>query len=426
MKRALTGFLAFLLFFALLPVKQAEATMLSGYTSKVDYDNTDPERYKIEIDITNQVITVLEKDETGAYSRVAMQGLCTTGNEENPTGTGTYKLGHLKERFGYFVAFGQYAQYWTQVVRGIYIHSIMYDSKDITKLSKSAYNGLGKALSHGCVRVLPAHAKWIFYNCPPGTLCVITKSRAADAGLVSALKSAKPSYTDVRHVPDFKADPPILNATAVAAGVQVRTGFSASKDTTVVTLSGGETVKVLQIGPDWCKVQTGNGKLGYVQTQYLNMDIQRLTSTHGSYIATEKTYLYSYPSTSAAKLATYSKDMQVDVIGTLDKYWLTASVGGVQGYVRLRHLQAVAGGSAPVINEEVPQTNPLSSAAFVKEGIIANFRSGPGSSFPILAELPAGTPLTLLQVEGNWYKAVAYGMEGYVSAVCVAFEYMAY
>ena len=156
MKRFLTGLMAVLMLFAvLLPARAAQAKVLSGLTSKVDYENTDPDRYMIDIDLVNQIITVYEKSGTGLFDKIVLQGLCTTGNAENPTGSGTFKLGHLKERFGYFVAYGQYAQYWSQVVRGVYIHTVMYDSKSLTSMSKSAYNGLGKNLSHGCVRVLP-------------------------------------------------------------------------------------------------------------------------------------------------------------------------------------------------------------------------------------------------------------------------------
>ena len=136
---------------ALFPLA-ANAEVLSGWTSKVDYENTDPNRYSIEIDLKNQIITVYEGPIGGP---IVLQSLCTTGDAEHATNAGTYKLGDMKERFGYFVAFGQYAQYWTQVVRGIYIHSVMYNSKKLTSMSSGAYRKLGKNVSHGCVRVLP-------------------------------------------------------------------------------------------------------------------------------------------------------------------------------------------------------------------------------------------------------------------------------
>ncbi len=419
MKRVLTGLVAVvLLCAALLPAQTAEAKVLSGYTSKVDYDNTDPSRYQIDIDLINQVITVYEKSSTGLYDKIVLQGLCTTGNAENPTGSGTYKLGHLKERFGYFVAYGQYAQYWSQVVRGVYIHSVMYDSKSITDMSKSAYNGLGKALSHGCVRVLPDHAKWIFYNCPPGTTCVISKNRAKNEALIKALQAKKVSYGSYKQPADYKEDPAIVAATVMVSNVPVRTGFSSTKDTTVVTLSAGATVKVLQMGPDWCKVETSKGKLGYVQTRYLLMNPDATQPVHASYVAKDKTYLYQSPSTSAATLGTYEKGAAVEVIGTADKYWLTARLGDTFGYVRVKYLTAGTSGTGGTVT--APSV-PVNATAWVKPGIIANFRSGPGTSYGVIAELGEGTELTLLEVAGSWYKAVANGREGYLSAVCIMF-----
>jgi len=417
MKRVLTGMLAALLLFALLPAQTAQAAVLSGYTSKVDYDNTDPARYKIDVDIVNQIFTVYQKGSSGAFDSIVLQTLCTTGNEENPTGSGTYKLGHLKERFGYFVAYNEYAQYWSQVVRGVYIHSVLYRSNDVTTMSKSAYNGLGKNLSHGCIRVLPNVAKWVFYNCPPGTVCVISKTRAANPDLVKSIKAGIPSFANYKVELDFKTDPPIVSAAAVASAVPVRTGFSATKDTTVATLAAGEAVNILQLGPDWCKVKTGKGTLGYVQTKFLLMDPSTLIPVHPSYTAKEATYLYQTPSVNAARLSSFAKGANVEVIGTADKYWLTAKIGDAYGFVRVKYLTPAKDASAVTV--EAPSLENVQ--AQVKPGIIAMFRSGPSTAFPEIAELAAGTPVTLISAEGNWYKASVNGQEGYIAAACVIF-----
>ena len=420
MKRFLSGILAALFLLAvLLPAKDAKASVLPGYSSKVDYDNTDPNRYKIDIDLVNQIITVYERSSTGVYDNIVLQSLCTTGNSENPTGSGTFKLGHLKERFGYFVAFGQYAQYWTQVVRGVYIHSVMYDSKSITNMSKSAYNGLGKALSHGCVRVLPHVAQWIFYNCPPGTVCAIVKNREKNEKLRNTLKADIVSYSNYKQPVDFRTDPPIVAAVVVVDNVPVRTGFSSTKDSTVTTLSAGAKLKILQLGPDWCKVETSKGKLGYVQTKFLLMDPNTMIPVHPIYTATETTHLYRSPSTKAATLYEFEKGEAIEVIGTIDKYWLTAKVGDDYGYVRVKHLTKDATAVSAPVETAAPSLTDVQ--ARVKDGIIANFRSGPGSGFPVIAELKAGTPLKLISAEGNWYKAEANGQTGYLSTICVAF-----
>lgn len=411
MKQKLASCLAVLLIAAaLFPAHAALANVPAGYTSKVDYDNTDPSRYSIDIDINNQIITVYDTLTGG----IVLQGLCTTGNEENPTGSGTFKLGHLKERFGYFVAYGQYAQYWTQVVRGVYIHTVMYDKKSLTTMSKSAYNGLGKALSHGCVRVMPEHAKWIFYNCPPGTTCVISKSRALNPTLVSALKAAKPSYSSYVQPVDFKADPPIVPAYVRVDNVPVRTGFSSTKDSTVETLSASAVVQVLQLGPDWCKVETKKGKLGYVQTKYLQLNPDQTVSRHGAYYAKETTYLYKSASTNAQKLHTFEKGAPIEVIGSADIYWLTARVGGTYGFVRVKHTVTEKPG---VTTPDIPPFEP--HEAVIKRGIIANVRSGPGTDYPVVMELPAGTSVLLVEDLGNWYYIQAGGQGGYVSRTCI-------
>lgn len=82
-KRLLALVLCLATAIALIPAMPAEATVLPGMTSKVDYDNTDPNRYTIEIDLVNQIITVYEGAIGGP---IVLQSLCTTGNEENPTG----------------------------------------------------------------------------------------------------------------------------------------------------------------------------------------------------------------------------------------------------------------------------------------------------------------------------------------------------
>lgn len=59
LKRTVALMLCILSVFTLLPAFSSAQT-LSGWTSKVDYDNTDPNKYSIEIDLKNQIITVYE------------------------------------------------------------------------------------------------------------------------------------------------------------------------------------------------------------------------------------------------------------------------------------------------------------------------------------------------------------------------------
>ncbi|MDR0839970.1 MAG: L,D-transpeptidase family protein [Christensenellaceae bacterium] len=401
----------------------AGAAVLPGLTSKIDYENTDPNLYTIEIDLVNQVLTVYQTA-TGA---IVFQTLCTTGNEENPTGSGVFKLGAMKERFGYFVAYHQYAQYWTQVVRGIYIHSVMYDSKKLSSMSKSAYNNLGKNLSHGCVRILPHYAQWIFYNCPPGTTCNIVKNRPANPALKQQLKAQIPAYASYPQPADSHADPAEVPATVLYANVPVRTGFSASRDTTVATLGAGDHVMLLQLAQDWCKVRTGSGKLGYVKTAYLLCDPDNVQVTTG-YKASAKTYVYAAMDTGSKKLATLPSGGQANVYENPKQGWWYGEYNGVTGYMRTKYvkqstvyvfpqLTVLPGGAAGGGSDA--QTPAATYGARVAPGIIANFRSLPSSDGAVLAELPEGTPVTIVSLNGSWYYCEVSGVYGYLFRDCV-------
>jgi len=100
---------------------------------------------------------------------------------------GTFQMAGHKKRFGYFVKFDVYAQYWTQIRGGIYFHSIIYERRSDKYLSESSYRNLGSGVSHGCIRLLPPDAKWIYENCAPGTTVVITRSKPKDDVLPSLL-----------------------------------------------------------------------------------------------------------------------------------------------------------------------------------------------------------------------------------------------
>lgn len=401
----------------------AGAEVISGYTSKVDYDNTDPSRYYIEIDLTNQVITVYEKDIAGVYSTVAVQGLCTTGSDENPTGAGTYKLGDLKERFGYFVAFGQYAQYWTQVVRGIYIHSIMYnDADDLSTMSKSAYRTLGKAASHGCVRVLPEVAQFIFYNCPPGTTCRVTAKKEKDPALVKALKDAMPAYADYQHPEDAKADPAVIPGVVRYNSTPLRTGFSNSRDKTVATLKAGDRVDILQLGADWMKVRTMKGKLGYVKTQYVLCDPDAEVQYEESYAAIGKTYVYEDMDTDSIRLAEISKGTSVDVYENPAEGWYFGKADGVEGYLRTKYVKGTESMVYPTLSGAVIEhegETVLAQHAMVKRTLRARFRDAAGMDSNVIGVLEPGTYLSIISMDGSWYYASVNGMKGYISATCV-------
>lgn len=427
-RRLLAAALMLALVISLCPLQAAEATVLSGMASKVDYDNTDPNRYAIELDLVNQIITVYEG---GIGGTIVLQSLCSSGDKENPSGSGTYKLGTLKERFGYFVAYGQYAQYWTQVVRGVYIHSVMYDSLKLSSMSRAAYNNLGKAVSHGCIRVLPHVAQWIYYNCPPGTVCKLNTKAVPNPELVKTLKAAIPSYSKYAQPTDSKAAVVEIPAVVRVNNVPLRTGFSTSKDKTLATLNINDRVMLLQLADDWCKVRVvSNGKLGYIKTQYLLCNPDDPVTMREGFQATSKTYLYASASTDAKRLASISKNAEVNVTGDGGKQgWYLASYNGQTGYVRAKYVKTAnlivfpyietVAVSAPA-DGGAQGTQTATSGARILDGITANFRAAASAQSTVLAVLSAGTPVTLVSAaESGWYYCTVNGVGGYLHQSCL-------
>lgn len=83
-----------------------------------------------------------------------------------PTITGIFYIAGRKPYFGTDKCRVKYA---TRITGAYYYHSILYDSKGVRVID----GRLGQALSHGCIRLDTANAKWIYENIPDGTTVFI-------------------------------------------------------------------------------------------------------------------------------------------------------------------------------------------------------------------------------------------------------------
>lgn len=96
---------------------------------------------------------------------------CSPGDA---TPTGTFHLAG-KWRWNTLMG-GVKGQYCSQIYGNFLFHSVLYNSQNPRTLIASSFNNLGKRVSHGCVRLCVADAKWIFENCPTGTTVEIYNS----------------------------------------------------------------------------------------------------------------------------------------------------------------------------------------------------------------------------------------------------------
>lgn len=332
MKRRIFGFLTLVI--ALLTLLLCAVPALA----RDEMSNTDYEKYYIYMNVADQVLTVYEKDDEGEYTRIVRRMLCTSGAQLTPTPTGTFRLGG-KERFGKFANFeNEYARYWTQVIRGIYLHSIMFGSRDTEKLKSNPYSVLGSRASHGCIRLYVEDAKWLYYNACPGTRITIgTKNRisASEKKLLRSTLSFKEYKAFQQGIYD---KPEMENKTAwiTSDGAAMRTG-NGSNDRYIGRLKPGTPVEVLQEGDPWVKVLV-NEKEGYVKRIDLSYQQGKIETYENGRATKTTTIIYALPDTKSEELCRIPRDTSLNILETdPENGWYKIQYWSTIGYIRIRN-----------------------------------------------------------------------------------------
>lgn len=333
-KRALFLVLAVLLTLTVFPLT---------VSARDELKNTDPEKYYILLDTKNQVVTVYEKDEAGEYTKIVRRMICTSGRTEldpedpedkgTPTPKGIWKIG-ARERFGKFASFGnEYARYWTQIVGGVYFHSIMFRDRTVNSLKSGAYRGLGSSGSHGCVRLYVEDAKWLYYNACPGTTIKVSHNEKKDGSLRAALKS-KMSFERYNELQkNFYDEPELPNRTAwtVIDNADVRSG-NGSEDRVLFKVPKDTPLEVLQEGDPWCKVKYNN-KEGYVRLAYLTYEYGTINSKEDADLIKATCYIYEQPERGAEEIVKVPTYTSVKVLERRDG-WAKIEYFNEQGWLK--------------------------------------------------------------------------------------------
>ncbi|MBQ3131632.1 MAG: SH3 domain-containing protein [Clostridia bacterium] len=326
-----------------------------------EMQNTDPDKYYIEVDTGNQVVTVFQKDDDGEYTRIVRRFVCTTGKTRDtetepasPTPSGKWKMG-ARERFGKFANFeGEYSRYWTQIVGGIYFHSIMFGKRDVNELKKSPFRNLGKDASHGCIRLYVEDAKWLYDNaCFGTTVNVVSRSRKKD--LASSLKTDMDFDEYVEFQANIYDEEPLEDRTAWISvdRAELRTG-NGTNDKLIKKLKKDTEVKVLQEGDPWVKV-VADEREGYVRRCYITYEKGVMQSVEDGYFVAGTQYLYAEPNTKAEKLykvARHSTIVITEENVDEDGKWVKVNYWGTEGYMLRKNIKT---GWATIYEEEEGQ-----------------------------------------------------------------------
>lgn len=129
--------------------------------------------YMLTVDRLNQIVRAYARDESGAYTVLVREMICSTGTRQYPTPLGTTVMPKKRARWGYFPTWDSHAQYLTRIDAANAFHSVLYYEADERLLAESSFDALGTPASHGCVRLLVSDAKWIYDNCGEGTVVTV-------------------------------------------------------------------------------------------------------------------------------------------------------------------------------------------------------------------------------------------------------------
>ena len=141
-----------------------------------------------------QLITVYGKDPAGNTCEVRHM-LCSTGVGSS-TPNGTFYV-HPLGRWYLFSKYNCYVMYACQITGDVCFHSIPFNGRYYSALSRAGYNALGNKASHGCIRLMCEDASFIYNYCS-GLPVVISNGYNNDYtnAIRRQLISARPSYSD--------------------------------------------------------------------------------------------------------------------------------------------------------------------------------------------------------------------------------------
>ena len=179
----------------------------------------------------------------------------------------------------------------------------------------------------------------------------------------------------------------------------------------ITSFPRGTKVTILATDGAWSKVSVGD-QTGYMLTQWLSAKKPSSSSSSVSSIGTatvnnpkdtQVLFLRSEASIASEALGYYRNGKVVTLLEKLDG-WYKVKVDGQTGYMMAKYLKVTseaASGTATVYNPN--------------GGSYVNFRSGASLNATVLAHVPVGKKITVLEKGTDWTKTEINGVTGYIS-----------
>lgn len=215
-----------------------------------------------------------------------------------------------------------------------------------------------------------------------------------------------------------------LSGGSVTATVRTNTGIGLNlrqtpslSGTIITSFRPGTQVTVLQRGDAWSRVAI-SGQEGFMATQYLRFGAPavppipekpaagRIAVVNNPRV-TQVLNLRQQPSLDAKVLDYYRNGVKVTILESGSTWHKVQVEDGKIGYMMAKFL---------LLTDDSAPTQPYTATLFnANGGRIVNFRSAPSLSGGIIATLPVGTQVTVLEHGTDWCKVSHDGVTGYIS-----------
>ena len=131
-------------------------------------------KYYIIVDKEDFTFAAFTYDENGEYTKLVVAFPTAIGRSNRMTPNGSFEISS-KGAWKTWSS-GSFSPFYTRFTSGLYFHGAVYEEQQGGTMYKSYYEGIGSAASSGCLRTTFEAAKWVYYNCPAGTVVEIVDS----------------------------------------------------------------------------------------------------------------------------------------------------------------------------------------------------------------------------------------------------------
>jgi len=187
------------------------------------------------------------------------------------------------------------------------------------------------------------------------------------------------------------------------------TGYSSLK-----IIPAGAKVTAYETKDGWIKVSYG-GSTGWSSGSYLKASSVSQPApapapvASSSMVTTANLNMRTGPGTGYSSVKIIPSGAKVTAYETKDG-WIKVSYGGSTGWSSGKYLNTVTS-PAPIVKPPVSE----SAASYVKTTVNLNMRSGAGTSYSILATMPAGSVVPVSSTSNGWIQVTYNGKTGWAS-----------